>query len=81
MLQPTGGGGSRDYLDVEAWVWPLPPEGPLGFVCEWPLAEIPLSRAVVDASVLRTAAVRATTLWLPEGNGSTGNRLWTTRLD
>ena len=31
-------------------MWPLPPIGPLFFVCEWPAAGIPLTRVEVDRS-------------------------------
>jgi hypothetical protein len=41
------------------WVWPLPPPGPVAFVCEWPVAGIPESRAEIDAQVILDAASRA----------------------
>src|SRR5579884_2314559 len=34
-----GGGGDRRWHQSE-WVWPLPPPGPLAFVCQWPAAGI-----------------------------------------
>jgi hypothetical protein len=45
------------------WVWPLPPPGPVTFVCEWPAHGIGESRADVDARLIREAAVRAVPLW------------------
>jgi hypothetical protein len=40
-------------------MWPLPPPGPLSFVCEWPAAGIPLTRAQIDAQALIDASARA----------------------
>jgi hypothetical protein len=51
----SGGGDWRQRL----WVWPLPPPGPLTFVCEWPAAGIELIRVEVDAQPLIDAAGRA----------------------
>jgi len=48
--------------------WPLPPAGPLEFVCEWSALGIPETRAVVDAQLILDAAGHSTQLW-PE-NGS-----------
>jgi hypothetical protein len=41
------------------WLWPLPPPGPLTFVCEWPAAGLALSRADIDAQTVIDAAARA----------------------
>lgn len=56
-----GGGGGRWHQDF--WVWPLPPAGPVGFLCEWPAAGIPLSWQEVDAQVLFDAAARSRELF------------------
>lgn len=45
------------------WVWPLPPAGSLTFVCEWPAAEIPLTRSGLDAAAIIEAASRAQRLF------------------
>ena len=58
MHSGGGGGGGGEWRQTE-WVWPLPPPGPLNFVCEWPAAEIPLTRANLDAKVILDAAARA----------------------
>lgn len=52
-----GGGGGRWHQDF--WVWPLPPAGPVSFVCEWPAAEIALTRVDIDGQLLIDAAGRA----------------------
>jgi hypothetical protein len=44
-------------------VWPLPPAGPLAFVCEWPGRGIAESRMEPDARLILEAAGRAVTLW------------------
>ena len=55
------GGGAR--LHHGYWVWPLPPEGPLAFVCEWPIADIPETRTEIDSALLRDAAAEAIIVW------------------
>lgn len=41
------------------WVWPLPPPGSFDFVCEWPVAEMPITRFELDADLLLEAASRS----------------------
>jgi hypothetical protein len=65
LLRGGGGGGGRRY-DMSFWVWPLPPPGPVAFVCEWPAHGIPESRAQLDAQRILDAARRSVQLW-PEG--------------
>jgi hypothetical protein len=45
------------------WMWPVPPPGPLTFVCEWPRYGIPPTRRQVDAGLIREAAERAVGAW------------------
>jgi hypothetical protein len=63
VLTAHGGGGGGTAWDMDQWVWPLPPEGPLAFVCEWPAHQLGESRVELDASLLLRAAERAATLW------------------
>jgi hypothetical protein len=58
----AGGGGDRRWSQ-DLWLWPLPKEGPLQFVCEWPALGIELTRAELDWAALRDAAQRCITLW------------------
>jgi hypothetical protein len=44
-------------------VRPLPPPGPLAFICAWPGRGIPTSRMEVDGGAIRAAADTAMTLW------------------
>jgi hypothetical protein len=61
------GGGPRSQFS-RWWAWPLPPAGPLEFVCEWPAFGIAETRASIDAQVILAAAGRSVRLW-PEGDG------------
>jgi hypothetical protein len=64
----TGMAVSGSFRD--RWIWdmdyrvrPLPPPGPLAFVCAWPERGIPSSRLEVDGAAIRQAADAAMTLW------------------
>ncbi|MQY07122.1 hypothetical protein [Actinomadura macrotermitis] len=61
------GGGGRTLEGSNAyWLWPLPPEGPLQFVVEWPAAGIEETSLELDATALVAAAADVVPLW-PEG--------------
>jgi hypothetical protein len=72
FLTPGGGGGSDRHAERTCWVWPLPPQGTVAFVCEWPRFEIPESRLELDAQLIRGAADRAVEVW-PSSEGSREN--------
>jgi hypothetical protein len=55
-------GGERVW-DQSYWVWPLPPDGPLTFVVEWPAHGVPLTQARVEAAMIRRAAAQDERLW------------------
>jgi hypothetical protein len=60
-LRIAGAGAlSRDWL---YWVSPLPPAGPLAFVCEWPALAVAESRSEIDGQLLLDAAADSITLW------------------
>jgi hypothetical protein len=63
LLLGRGGGGGHLSWSQGLWLWPLPTESPLSFVCEWPALDIELSRAEIDVSLIRGAAERTRTLW------------------
>ncbi|MDG4778725.1 hypothetical protein O7614_03580 [Micromonospora sp. WMMD961] len=63
VLLHQGGSGTNRRNDMRYWIWPLPPPGPLTFVCEWPTFKIPESRVTVDAQPIIDAANRAVELW------------------
>jgi hypothetical protein len=59
VMSSRGGGGDGHGTWHQAfWVWPLPPPGSLEFVCEWPAADISLTRTELDGSALVEAARR-----------------------
>jgi hypothetical protein len=66
-LSPQHGAGSNGEWVERMWVWPLPPPGPMTFVCSWPVLGIPEIRAIVDAGEILTAAAGATVLWPESG--------------
>ena len=45
------------------WVWPVPPAGPVTFVCEWPAYGVTESMAHADASLIRQAASQSFPIW------------------
>jgi hypothetical protein len=49
-------------------VRPLPPAGPLAFVCEWAALGIPEKRTELDAQLILDAATRSVRTW-PQDNG------------
>jgi hypothetical protein len=53
-------------LALEYRVRPLPPPGPLAFVCEWPGRGISSSRVEIDGTTIRQAADAAVRLWLDD---------------
>jgi hypothetical protein len=63
VLVMRGRGGTRLRWVQDMWLWPLPPVGPLAFVCEWPALGIELTRAEIDSMLLRQAAGRSEPLW------------------
>ena len=51
------GGGTSWFQGFT--LWPMPPPGPLRFVCEWPAAGLAVSHAEIDAQLVLDAAARA----------------------
>jgi hypothetical protein len=66
VLLLHGGRGGERVRDQSYWVWPLPPDGPLAFVVEWPALGVPLTQARVDAALIRQAAAQDEGLWPAE---------------
>ena len=63
VLHPIAGGGGPHTFVSRWWLWPLPPAGPLEFVCEWPAFGIAESRTGIDAELILDAARRSVSLW------------------
>ena len=62
-LMPVGGGGGDRSIDQSYWLTPLPPPGPLTFICAWSAFGIAESRTVIDLSGLAAAASAVQELW------------------
>ncbi len=71
VLMPRGSGGGGKSWEMNWWVWPLPPPGPLTLVYEWPAHGIELTRYELDAATVLEAASRVETLW-PDEDGPSG---------
>jgi hypothetical protein len=65
-MEATGPFRDRWIWDMDYRVRPLPPPGPLAFICVWPGRGIPTSRVEVDGAAIREAANDAVTLWLDD---------------
>jgi hypothetical protein len=63
ILAPRSGGGGDKRWDFRYWVWPLPPEGRLTFMCEWSARNLAPTTHDVDATVIRRAGNASTKLW------------------
>lgn len=65
VLNPGGGGGGGLSYDQRYWLSPLPPPGPVTFICAWPALDLPESSAECDGQMLLDAASRSLVLWPP----------------
>ena len=63
ILQSRGGGGSSHSQLFQWWVWPLPPAGPLEFICQWPVYGIGETRIGIDGQLILDAARSSVQLW------------------
>jgi hypothetical protein len=73
ILRPRGGSSTSHHQHSRWWAWPLPPSGPLEFVCHWPRLGTGEIRVGIDAQLILDAAGRSIRLW-PEAEdlSSTG---------
>ncbi len=65
LLGCSGGGGGGHSLRSDAWLWPLPPSGPVTFAFAWPDEGIAETTVEVDGELFRSAASEAVQLWEP----------------
>lgn len=63
VVMHRGGGGGGNSWKMAYWLWPLPPDGPLTFVAQWPALGVEESSASIDGSALRQAATEAEVVW------------------
>jgi hypothetical protein len=78
LVQRGGGGGGKTW-DMRMWLWPLPPQGTLALVCEWPKHGIELTRVEVDTAPILEAAAAVDELW-PGGGPSPGGGFVTSSI-
>lgn len=57
-----GGGGAIQHWRFGAWLWPLPPPGPVRFFASWPELGVDEVTAEISGDVLRDAVERAETV-------------------
>jgi hypothetical protein len=60
ILRSNGGGDTSHCLRMRWWAWPLPPSGPLEFICQLGTGD---SRAGIDAQLILDAAQRSVPVW------------------
>jgi hypothetical protein len=65
ILRSNGAGGTSHCLRMRWWAWPLPPSGPLEFICQLGTGE---TRASMNAQLIIDAAQRSVRVW-PEHDG------------
>jgi hypothetical protein len=63
ILRPHSGSGTSHYQLSRWWAWPLPPSGPLEFICQWPTLGTGETRVGIDAQLILDAARRSVRLW------------------
>jgi hypothetical protein len=63
ILAPRSGSGDGKRFDFRYWVWPLPPEGTLTFICEWRARGLAVTSHDVDATAIRRAGAASPSLW------------------
>jgi hypothetical protein len=63
VVRMTGGGGGGGGWRFGAWVYPLPPEGPVEVFVSLPLAGLDEGKVVIDGAEIRDASQRATVVW------------------
>jgi hypothetical protein len=67
-MTPSSSGSAPGNSGMVYYVQPLPPPGPLTFICEWPAQGIAETRVEIDAQRILDASTRAVRLW-PEHEG------------
>jgi hypothetical protein len=63
ILSPRSGGGGGKRYDFRYWVWPLPGEGKMAFICEWPAVGLARTVQEVDAGVIIRAGATSMKIW------------------
>lgn len=72
VLQHRSGEGGDRRFSQAFWCAPLPPAGPMRFVCQWPAHGIEESSLEIDAQLVLDAAAAAVAIW-PEDMSLSGD--------
>ena len=60
ILRSRGGGGSSHRVVLRWWAWPMPPSGPLEFICPLGTGE---TRVSMDAQLILDASRHSVRVW------------------
>jgi hypothetical protein len=60
-LGAMGGGGGGSEYHMRAWVFPLPPDGPMEIYVQ--VGELPEGHVTIDGALVRAAGARAQVIW------------------
>jgi hypothetical protein len=63
VFHPGGGGGGLFAVDQSWWLSPVPPEGPVRFVCSCAALNIAETSVELDGTAMARAAADVVTLW------------------
>ena len=66
IIGPSSGGGGGKRWDMNYWIYPLPPDGPMTITCKWPAGGVPDAVVEVDGSAIRRAGLSSEKLWMEE---------------
>jgi hypothetical protein len=81
-MSTHSGSSSSGESEQTFWIWPVPDEGDIALVCEWPAYGIGESWLTIDGDELRAAAARAQPVWPgepPPDGPRGGNRVSSVR--
>src|ERR1019366_80319 len=63
VLRPQGGHGGGRRSNLGFWCEPLPPRGPMSFVCQWPAMGVDEAALQLDARLVLDAAALSRPIW------------------
>jgi hypothetical protein len=69
ILSPLSFGGGMLHRSRTYWARPLPPPGPMTFICEWSAFGIPETATDVDTEPILRAAAQTIKLWPEDKDG------------
>lgn len=70
MLLHRSGSSYEGHWKQQYWLWPSPPPGRLGVLCEWPAAGIPRSAVELDTAEISRARSRSDAIFSEDQEAS-----------